>query len=133
MAAASFTPVAELELFCRSCNKVMPCQLERSIAGSGRTVDKQSTFEYFCTKCHHTACYTGEDLLESTDESAEQENEHRDYSAKEHYLVGEKIKHPSFEETGVIVGKNAGSPSTILVQFEKSGLKKLVEEVGSQK
>ena len=47
----------------------------------------------------------------------------------EHFMIGEVITHSSFDENGTIVGKDVGSTSIILVQFEKSGLKKLVENI----
>ena len=124
----SFTAQDQLNLFCRHCRKVLPAQLERSIAGSGRTVDKESTFEYFCTKCHRTICFLGKDLqgLEDKEQTAESP---REYLAKEHFLVGEVIRHPSFKDSGTIVGKDIGSINRILVQFEKKGLKKLVEDI----
>jgi len=123
--AASFSPVEEVLMYCRHCKKTLPAQLERSIAGSGRTVDRESTFEYFCTKCHKTTCFAGTDLLESSEEEVEP----RQYSAKDHFFVGEIIHHPSFEETGTVVWKEPGSPTRIVVQFEKSGVKKLVEDI----
>jgi hypothetical protein len=55
--------------------------------------------------------------------------EPREYIPKEHYLIGEKIHHKKFKDTGFVVGKDRGAPARILVQFEKSGLKKLVEDI----
>ena len=124
----SFTPPEQLTLFCRFCKKVLPAQLERSIAGSGRTVDKESTFEYFCSKCHRTVCFLGKDL-QGAEDIKDGDDGPRDYLAKGHYLVGEVIRHPSFKDKGTVVGKDIGSPSRILVQFEKKGLKKLVEDI----
>jgi hypothetical protein len=127
MATPSFAPVDELNAYCRFCNKILPAQLDRSIAGNGRIVDKESTFEYFCTKCRKTFCYSGKDLLPS--ESAEKGTEPRDYLPKNHYVIGEKIAHKKFKDTGLVVGKDRGVPARILVQFEKSGFKKLVEDI----
>jgi hypothetical protein len=91
-------------------------------------LDKESTFEYFCTKCRKTFCYTGKDLLPSEDAS-KASTEPRDYVPKNHYLIGEKISHKKFKDTGLVVGKDRGVPARILVQFEKSGFKKLVEDI----
>jgi hypothetical protein len=130
MLNTAFAPVMELSLFCRHCHKVMPSQLERSIAGSGKVVDKESTFEYFCSKCRHTICYSGKDL-KGVPEPLIPDNdpELREYNPKNHFLVGEVIKHSSFNESGKVVGKDQGTPGRIIVQFEKSGLKKLVENL----
>jgi|WetSurMetagenome_2_1015567.scaffolds.fasta_scaffold00055_19 hypothetical protein len=128
MSAATFAPVDELIAYCRFCQKILPAHLDRSIAGNGRLLDRESTFEYFCTKCRKTFCYNGKDLLPSEDAS-KSGSEPRDYIPKNHYVVGEKILHKKFKETGLVVGKDKGVPARILVQFEKSGLKKLVEDI----
>ncbi len=128
MSAVPFTPIVDLNAYCRFCQKILPAHLDRSIAGNGRLLDKESTFEYFCTKCRKTFCYAGKDLL-STEDAAGAEGEPKDYLPKNHYLVGEKISHKKFKEIGLVVGKDRGVPARILVQFEKSGLKKLVEDI----
>jgi hypothetical protein len=128
MSATPFTPVDELNIFCRFCQKTYPAQLDRSIAGNGRVVDKESTFEYFCTKCRKTFCFSGKDLVAQADAEKEAVDP-REYISKEHYLIGEKIHHKKFKDNGFVVGKDRGSPARILVQFEKSGLKKLVEDI----
>jgi hypothetical protein len=124
----SFAPTETLEMFCRFCKKVIEFKLERSIAGTGRIVDKESTFEYFCTKCHHTICFSGKDLPGAEDPKKTEEKP-REYISKERYVVGEVIRHASFKDNGTVVGKDIGSPSRIIVQFQKKGLKRLVEEV----
>jgi hypothetical protein len=55
--------------------------------------------------------------------------EAREYLPQNHYVIGETIVHKKFKETGLIVGKDKGSPTRILIKFEKSGLKKLVEDI----
>lgn len=125
-----FTPVETLELYCRFCEKVTPCQLDRSIAGNGRTIDRNSTFEYYCTKCFKTACFSGNDLPELPKEKQKSDKETpREYTPAEHYYIGEHIAHKKFKETGLVVSKDPGTPSRILVQFAKAGLKKLVQDM----
>ena len=144
--AVSFTPVEELLLYCRFCSKTLPAVLERGIAGSGRTVDKNSTFEYICSKCHRSHCYYGNDIIEakelpeeaensegaekkeSTEPVEEQEVEAREYKTTEHYLIGESISHPSYDNVGQIVGKEPGIPNRILVKFGKN-ITQLVEDI----
>jgi hypothetical protein len=131
MPAESFSPIEEAEIFCRFCQKTLPASLDRSIAGNGRVVDKDATFEYSCSKCGKTFCFSGNDLKEqnASAEKAEKTDEPREYVPKNHYVIGEVINHKKFKETGLIVGKDAGVPTKILVKFEKSGLKKLVEDI----
>lgn len=131
--SVQFTPVDTLELFCRFCEKVTTCQLDRSIAGNGRTIDRNSTFEYYCTKCFKTVCFSGNDLLEQIKSVAGAKSQPaakqqlREYSPHERYWIGERIYHKKFKENGVVVNKENGTPRRILLLFNKSGLKKLVE------
>ncbi len=123
MAAAPYTPAEELLIFCRFCKKALPAQLERSIAGSGRLINKDSTFEYICSRCHRPHCFYGKDLIEVTktdEENTEKvEPEPREYKINEHFRVGERITHPSYETVGIIVGKDPGNPNRLRVKFEK--------------
>ena len=131
--SVQFIPVETLELFCRFCEKVTTCQLDRSIAGNGRTIDRNSTFEYYCTKCFKTVCFSGNDLLEQAKpvaggkQPSSGKQQPREYNPHERYLIGERVSHKKFKETGLVVNKENGTPRRILVQFHKSGLKKLVE------
>lgn len=130
--AETFTPAEALQLYCRFCKKTLPAQLERSIAGSGRVVDKESTFEYICSRCHRPHCFYGKDLIEKPKDDPEKkeksEQKPREYKISEHFLVGEKITHPSFETVGTIVGKDPGNPNRLLVKFEKT-ITTLVEDI----
>lgn len=138
--ADSFSPAKELLLYCRFCKKTNMVQLERSIAGTGRVIDINSTFEYICTRCHRTHCFYGKDIItevetEQSDEPKEEkvpENEIpenvREYKLTEHFLIGERITHPSYECVGIVVGKNPGIPNQILVKFEKV-ITTLVEDI----
>lgn len=173
--SSAFNPIEEFDLLCRFCGKIHPAQLDRSIAENGRTVDRNSTFEYYCTKCQKTVCFKGNDLLEKpvspeTDseentententeniEKAEktedtekkgkkgkkskkdQKNENTvnkvpqnviEYSPKNHYHIGEWISHKKFNDVGLVVGVDNGTPNKIIVNFEKSGIKKLIEDI----
>jgi Zn-finger protein len=128
MASSNFTPVSEILAYCRFCQKPMPAQLDRSIAENGRILDKEATYEYSCIKCHKTFCFSGNDLISK--ELANKNNEQiREYLPKNHYLIGEKISHKKFKDKGIVIGKEYGKPTKIFVQFEKNGLKKLVEDI----
>jgi hypothetical protein len=126
--ADSFAPAEAIDIYCRFCRRIAPAQLDRSIAANGKTVDRGSTFEYFCTRCQKTFCFTGTDLVKKATEEAEKAPEPRDYDPKLHYLIGETIYHKKFKEKGKVIGKEIGEPPRILVNFKKKGLKKLVED-----
>jgi hypothetical protein len=126
---SKFSPAEELELFCRFCEKILPAQLDRSIAENGKIVDKSSVFEYYCTKCFKTICISGDDLLDETVRKSADSEEARPYTPRNHYLIGEKLFHSAFKEAGTVVGKENSTPVKILVLFEKNGLKKLVMDL----
>ena len=126
--SSPFIPIEDLEIFCRFCNKITQAQLDRSIAENGRTVDRNSTFEYLCGKCLKTFCFSGNDLLEQRKSEASEEPPH-EYAPGEHFFIGEKVHHKKWKDKGVVVGKEKGTPGTILVNFEKSGVKKLIEDL----
>jgi hypothetical protein len=127
--SSPFIPIEDLEIYCRFCNKITQAQLDRSIAENGRTVDRNSTFEYLCGKCLKTFCFSGNDLLEQRRSDAPEEPPH-EYSPGKHFFIGERVHHKKWKETGVVVGKDKGIPGSILVNFEKSGLKKMIEDLG---
>ncbi len=120
-----FTPVENLNLYCRFCKKITAMQLDRSIAEAGKTVDKKSTFEFCCSKCLKTVCFNGNDLM-AVDDIPE---DTREYSPKEHFFLGEEIFHKKFKEKGVVVGNESGNSNRILVQFEKAGVVKLIQDL----
>ncbi len=129
MSTTRFTPAEELELFCRFCEKILPAQLDRSIAENGKVVDKSSVFEYYCTKCFKTSVFNGDDLIDDDSIKNTDTNNLRTYSPHDRYLIGEKLFHAAFKETGTIVGKENSIPVKILVDFKRNGLKKLVMDL----
>lgn len=129
MSTTRFSPAEELELFCRFCEKILPAQLDRSIAENGKVVDKSSVFEYYCTKCFKTTVFNGEDLIDDVSFKSIDNDNLRTYTPRDHYLIGEKLFHSAFKETGTIVGKENSIPVKIMVNFKRNGLKKLVMDL----
>ncbi|MBN1983676.1 MAG: hypothetical protein JW795_19230 [Chitinivibrionales bacterium] len=122
--AQHFTPPTQLQLYCRFCKKTVFAPLERCIAGSGKELDKESTFEYVCTHCRRPHCYYGRDILEECAMNLVNGQSTtalpRTYKISERFLVGEKIIHPSYKSIGIVVGKHPGMPTKLIVKFEKS-------------
>ena len=124
-----FTPIDEFEVLCRFCEKITVAHLDRCIAGNGKTVDRNSSFEYYCKKCLKTFCFPGTDLLEVNKEEETPSTELRKYTPREHFYLGEVIHHEHFDENGTVVGTNNGTPNKIDVNFPKNGLRKLVQDM----
>jgi|GEM_PF-681203 len=131
----TFKPAFELQLYCRFCRSTLPAQLERSIAGSGRTIDKEASFEYICPKCQKSHFFHGKDIIEDIPEEPKAppkiKFEPKKYKISERFLIGEKISHPSYESIGIVVGKDPGVPNKVLVKFEKT-IASLVEGINKQ-
>jgi hypothetical protein len=125
----NFLPAESIDIYCRFCQKVMPAHLDRSIAENGKSIDRASTFEYSCTKCLKTFCFAGTDLpaRATVPPSEEPGATVMDYLPTQLYCIGRVIRHTTFKDTGTVVNKDSGVPARIWVNFEKTGLKKLVE------
>ena len=122
--ALLFIAPPQLQLYCRFCKKTVSATLERSIAESGKDVDRESTFEYVCSSCRRPDCYYGKDLVEApqptSPESIAPPYNPRPYNITQRFLVGEKIIHPSYKSIGIVVGKYPGVPTRLIVKFEKN-------------
>ncbi|MDR0306589.1 MAG: hypothetical protein LBI42_07105 [Chitinispirillales bacterium] len=127
MPSEVFNPIENLDLYCRTCEKVMPAVLDRAVAGSGKILNRSSVFEYCCTKCVKSICLSGTDLLEKQERSSEEKSKPRTYSPKDIFFIGEEIFHEKFSEKGLVVGKENSAIGKILVSFPKNGLMKLVQ------
>jgi hypothetical protein len=130
--AESFTPVQTIEAFCRFCKRLTQMQLERSIPANGKTVDRGSTFEYYCARCNRPICMNGTDLAERGAAVAQAEGKvakpkTRDYDPNYAYTIGEVVFHQTFKEEGTVIGKQPGEPPRMLVSFRKAGVRKLLE------
>jgi hypothetical protein len=75
-----------------------------------------------------TFCYSGTDIIEQHKNTIEI-FEHRSYAPTDHFCIGEVIHHKQFKESGTVVGKDHGSPSKIVVNFPKNGLRRLVQDM----
>lgn len=125
--AEKFLPPETIQVLCRFCKKVMTAQLDRSIAGAGKTVDRGGTFEFYCQKCFHSFCYHGTDLPERPAENEELQIENVEYTPKSTYVIGQIVTHKKFKDKGPVVDKERGTPARVLISFKKKGLTKLVE------
>jgi len=127
VSSSVFSPIENLNLYCRTCEKATPSVLDRAVAGSGKVLNRNSVFEYCCTKCFRTICFSGTDLLEKANAASDKKNNPRKYSPRDRFLIGEEIFHEKFSEKGLVVGKENSAPEKILVEFAKNGLIKLVQ------
>ena len=118
-----FVPPRHLKLYCRFCKKTVDTVLQRGVSLTGTAVNRDSTFEYICTRCNRPHCYHGSDII-SIQEALESDT--RSYSISDRFLIGEEIIHPRFVSAGLVIGKETGSQSKLIVKFGKE-IVRLVE------
>lgn len=91
-----------------------------------------------CDKCKQTHSYPVERVRKSgrvlTNEQFQKIKESLSkvlkYNPEKTYFIGQRIHHPKYDETGEVIKKEstAGKHKMIVVNFENSGKKKLVED-----
>ncbi|MFN3134062.1 MAG: hypothetical protein ACK44H_00670 [Candidatus Kryptonium sp.] len=89
--------------------------------------EPDSKFWYACQRCKHVTLISVEELNLQADTNSQ--GNYRIYSASETYEVGETIYHTEWQDYGKVKKKEISSSgySIIIVEFEKLGPKKLVE------
>ena len=120
-----------IEAFCNSCNMVQKMEL-----GSDVTGKESGTWKWAkCKKCKHTMVIdVSENMLSSKISLEGIENEDSTvYSPAKSYKVGDPIYHKDWDDFGRVVSKETLSTGqrSIAVEFQKSGLKKLIESLNN--
>ncbi len=121
--------VKNFEAFCNHCQAVTKWELAGSV---GDSFDQGMVWAK-CKKCKQTALISSESINSNskinvrdiaTDKSV-------DYSPKNTYAVGESIYHKTWDDFGVVTGKEilSNGKQSITVEFQKSGAKKLLESI----
>jgi hypothetical protein len=119
--------IKNVEAYCSVCDAVKKME----ITGEVGTDENKKWAK--CKKCKQTMVI---ELVAKVKEEAPSldnvENENAsDYSPKETYEVGQAIYHKNWDDFGKVTGKEimSNGKSSIVVEFKKSGTKKLVESL----
>jgi hypothetical protein len=119
--------VKNVEVFCPNCNGVKKMEITGEVSG------QENKRWAKCKKCKQTMVINlVEDVKESKPSLEGIENEDCTvYSPKKSYSVGESIYHQDWDDFGKVVSKEVTSSgqSSISVEFQKSGHKKLIESL----
>ncbi len=109
---------------CTSCGR------ESKMAIIGAVVGVENKIWYRCTRCHHSMMF---DTTGKNKDSVIKFNREEcvDYSPDKIFTVGVAIYHTDWDDMGKVTSKEKTSSgrNAILVQFEKNGTKKLIENL----
>ena len=121
--------VKNIEAFCPICNGVKKMELAGQVLGEGN----ENKYWAKCKKCKQTMVINVEQDIKETKVSLEGiENEDCTvYAPTKSFEIGESIYHKSWDDFGKVVSKEvlSNGQSSIAVEFQKSGLKKLIESL----
>jgi hypothetical protein len=119
--------IKNVEAFCSICNTVTKMELAGEVSGT----EPENKRWAKCKKCKQTMIINvAEDIKVSKPSLEGIENENCTvYSPAKSFSVGESIYHENWNDFGKVVSKEvlSNGKSSIAVEFQKSGLRKLIE------
>jgi hypothetical protein len=123
--------VKNIEAFCSSCNAVRKMELTGDVSGEGNENKRWAK----CKKCKQTMIIDIESDVKDKKYSLDgiENQECTTYSPMKKYELGETIYHQSWDDFGKVVTKEtlSNGQNSITVEFQKSGLKKLIESLNN--
>ena len=124
--------VKNVEAFCSVCNTMRKMELAGEVVTSDENYNKRWAK---CKKCKQTMIIDVDNDIKENKVSLEGiENEDcTTYSPAKSFTVGEAIYHQNWDDFGKVVSKEimSNGRSSISVEFQKSGLKKLIESINT--
>lgn len=119
--------IKNIEGFCGFCNATTKMELS-----GDSNLSKDDTRKWAkCKKCKQTVLVEFEvkEKMSKETEENEQNEKLKIYSPKSSFLIGDAIYHQGWDDTGVVLSKEllSNGVSSILVKFNKSGQKQLIE------
>ncbi len=119
--------IKNVEAFCNVCNTMRKMELGGEVSANENETKKWAK----CKKCKQTMIINLANNIKETKVSLEGiENEsYTIYSPTKSFSVGESIYHENWQDYGIVVSKEimSNGKSSISVEFQKSGSKKLIE------
>ena len=120
-----------VEAFCSVCNTLTKMEL----AGDVVNTDEENKRWAKCKKCKQTMIIDLVEDVKATKVSLEgiEEEECTSYSPKKTYSIGDTIFHEGWNDFGKVLSKEimSNGHNSISVDFQKSGLKKLIESINN--
>ena len=124
--------IKNVEAFCSVCNTMRKMELAGEVSTTEEEEQGKKRWAK-CKKCKQTMII---DLIEDVKESKVslegiENGECTTYEPTKSFNIGESIYHKNWDDFGKVVGKEvlSNGQSSITVEFQKSGNKKLVESL----
>lgn len=111
---------------CTACGKETKMEIIGAVVGS------ESKIWFRCTRCHHSMMIDSIPQVKKTDNVIKITREECvDYSPEKVFDVGSAIYHMDWDDVGKVKSKEKTSSggNAIWVEFEKNGVKKLIENL----
>lgn len=119
--------IKNIEAFCNFCGSVTKMELAGEVTSGGEESNRWAK----CKKCKQTMMINLEEALNLKKPSLEgiENSEVTEYTPQKTYSIGEAIYHKNWDDFGKVIAKEvlSNGRSSIAVEFQKSGSKKLIE------
>ena len=123
--------IKNIEAYCNSCGTVQKMEITSSVTGEESEFKKWAK----CKSCKQVMIVDISDIIKNASATLEGiENEDcKKYSPSSTFEVGETIYHENWDDFGRVLSKEtlSNGKSSISVEFQKSGIKKLIESLNN--
>lgn len=124
--------IKNIEAYCNSCGTVQKMEITSSVTGEESEFKKWAK----CKSCKQVMIVDISDIIKNSNATLEgiENEECKKYSPSNTFEIGETIYHENWDDFGRVVSKEtlSNGNSSISVDFQKSGLKKLIESLNNQ-
>ncbi|MDE3056690.1 MAG: hypothetical protein KGJ59_01860 [Bacteroidota bacterium] len=113
---------------CPSCGREAKMEIVGTMNGDGNKI------WYRCTRCHHSSSFDHTAPKKTDTVIKLTKEECIAYSPEKSYSVGQPIYHTDWDDMGMVTAKEKTSSGgfAIVVAFEKSGAKRLIENLQAE-
>jgi len=124
--------IKNIEAYCNSCGTVQKMEITSSVTGEESEFKKWAK----CKSCKQVMIVDISDIIKNATATLEgiENEECKKYSPLNTFEIGETIYHENWDDFGRVLSKEtlSNGKSSISVDFQKSGLKKLIESLNNQ-
>jgi hypothetical protein len=118
-----------IEAFCSSCNTIQKMEISGEVKGEGNANKRWAK----CKKCKQTMIIdlSSDELAGKVSLEGIENNDVTTYAPGKTFVLGETIYHQNWDDFGKVITKEtlSNGQNSIIVEFQKSGSKKLIESL----